>query len=315
MKLCVVGYGAIAEKHLEALSLIEEVQPYVLVGRREEPTADFARRWRFDWHTLDLDDALSDPAVEAVVIASPNAVHAEQAEKSLRAGKHVLVEIPIAQNLEDAQRVTNLARQMDRRLMVAHTMRYFPGIREVRRRVTSGELRIHHIVGFFGLLRRTNVTSAGRPRSWTDSLLWHFGAHMVDAALWTTGHSEASDVICRFGPKHPTQGVLDLSLMMVLPRSELFTLALSYNVSQFRWRLTFIGEEATFDFDMGALYDSEGNCVVPHQSITDLCEQDREFVDSILHQRDPAITGEGVLPAMQILHKAQLCAGESSQPE
>ena len=307
MKICLVGYGAIAEKHMEAFRAIDGVEPLILVGRRKEPSEAFASQWGFKRHTLELDEALEDSAVDAVIITSPNELHAEQAEKALGSDKHVLLEIPMALNVEDAERVTRLSRDRNRRLMIAHTMRYFPAIQEVHRRVQSGELHIHHIVGFFGLMRRANVTSSGQPRSWTDSILWHFGAHMVDIALWTTGHAEA-DVFCRFGPEHSSQGVMDMSLNMTLPGGELVTLAQSYNVQQFRWRISFIGEETILDFDMGTLRYHAGEVIVPRQSITDLRAQNREFIDAVREGRDPAITGEDVLPAMHILQRAQSCA-------
>jgi len=308
VNFCLVRYGAIAEKHMEAFEEIQDLKPRVLVGRRREPAEEFASKWGFDHFTLDLDEALNDADVDAVVITSPNELHAEQAARSLQAGKHVLLEIPMALNVDDAERITRVARQADRRLMIAHTMRYFAGIQEVRRRVVEGDLKIHHIVGFFGLLRRANVTSAGKPRSWTDNLLWHFGAHMVDMALWTTGYAEAKDIFCRFGPTHSTQGVMDLSVIMTLPGGELITLVQSYNIHQFRWKATFIAEQTTLDFDMGMLYDFSGNIVVPHQSIVDLREQNREFVAAVRENREPAITGEDVLPAMRILQQAQDCA-------
>ena len=131
MKLCLVGYGAIAHKHMEAFRAMDDARPWVLVGRRAQPTAAFAEQWNFPHWTLNLDEALADPAIDAVVITSPNELHAEQATKALRAGKHVLVEIPLAMNLDDAVQVTQLARRQQRRLMVAHTMRYFPAIQEV----------------------------------------------------------------------------------------------------------------------------------------------------------------------------------------
>lgn len=110
------------------------------------------------------------------------------------------------------------------------------------------------------------------------------------------------------GPRHPRQGILDLSLTMKLPAGELFTLAQSYNVEQFRWRLTFIGEQGTFDFDNGTLYDAWGATVVSQRSVVDLDEQDADFVASIREGRDPAITGEEVLPAMRILDEAESSA-------
>ena len=308
MNICLVGYGVIAQKHMEALSRIQDVHPYVLVGRRREPSAAFAQRWGFQHHSLDLEAALADPHVDAVIITSPNTLHVPQAEKALRAGKHVLLEIPIALDVDQAERVTKLARQVDRRLMICHTIRFIPAIREIHGRVKTGRLRMHQIVGFFGISRRTNTAADGHPRSWTDDILWHHGAHLVDTVLWTTGSHPPSEVTCRFGPQHPTQGVMDMSLSMVLPGDVLVTIAQSYNMSRFRWRMLFIGEQDTLEFDNGTLFDADGRVVVPHQSINDLYEQDQEFIAAVLEQRDPSITGEQVLPAMQVLQKAQACA-------
>lgn len=308
MKFCMVGYGTIAEKHMEALMAIDGVLPQMLVGRREEQTAAFAAKWHFNRYTLALDDALNDSEVEAVIITSPSAMHADQAKKSLKAGKHVLVEIPMALNLEDAQHITQVARQENRRLMVAHTMRYLPGIREVQKRVARGELDIYQVVGFLGQFRRTNITFTGSVRSWTDNILWHHAAHLVDASLWTTGSPRGENIFCLLGPKHPQQGVMDMSLIMTMPEGKLVNIAQSYNMNNFRWRLTFIGEQDTVEFDSGTLYDSKGEVLVPHYPVNGLEFQDKEFIDAIREDRDPSTTGEDILPTMEILHKAQMGA-------
>ena len=315
VNIALVGYGAIAAKHMEAFGQIPGVVPAWLVGRREEPTERFAAQWGFQQWTLSLDKALEDPGVDAVVITSPNGLHAEQTERSLRAGKHVLCEIPLALSLQDAERVTRISRDENRRLMVAHSMRFFPAIREVQRRVQSGALHIYHLAGEFTMVRRKNVTATGSVRSWTDNLLWHHGAHMVDTILWTTGN-DAADVFCRFGPEHPTQGIMDLSLSMATPDGQIATVAQSYNSLEVRWRLTFFAEEATLDFDMGELRDSDGTIIVTQHSIVDLRDQNREFVEAVREGRDPAIAGEDVLPAMRVLHQAQACADTlRSKPE
>ena len=314
MKICLVGYGAIAAKHMEAFQDIAGVHPAWLVGKREEPTAEFAATWGFERWTLDLNTALADPGVDAVVITSPNALHAEQTERVLRAGKHVLCEIPLALSLEDAERVIRVSRSENRLLMVAHTMRFFPAIRELRNRVESGTLHIEHLAGQFTMVRRRNVTADGKPRSWTDNLLWHHGAHMVDAILWIT-RSSTADVFCRFGPPHPTQGVMNLTLSMAMPEGAIATVAQSYGSYELRWRMDIFAEEATLIFDLGELRDSEGHLIVPRHSIVDLRAQNQEFIEAIRQNRDPAVTGEEVLPAMRILHQAQSSAeGRSPKP-
>ena len=308
VNICMVGYGSIAACHMQAFREIPNVNPHVLVGRRQEPTAEFAERWQFEHHTLDLASALAHEAVDAVVITSPNELHVRQSVAALRAGKDVLVEIPIAMNLADAEMVTDLARKLGRRLMVCHTMRFMPALQEVYRRTSQGQLKLHHIVGFFGVMRRSNSSWTGRQRSWVDNILWHHAAHMVDLALWVTGANSSNDVTCRFGPPHPTQAIMDMMLSIVLSNGVLVNLSESYNSSSFRWRLLFIGEQSTLEFDDGTLYDGEGNVVVPRHSIVDLLEQNREFVSAVTEGRDPAITGEDVLPAMRILEKAQASA-------
>jgi len=305
MKICMVGYGAIAAHHMKAFSQIDSVVPHILVGRRAEPNAAFAHEWEFAKQTLDLDSALADSEVDAVVITSPNALHVPQAKQALEAGKHVLLEIPIALTYEEAKEVADLSREVDRRLMVCHSMRYFPALKEVHRRATEGRFHIHQIIGIFGLLRRTNTTLTGQPRSWTDNLLWHNGAHLVDLALWVTGCSKPTSVTCRFGPQHPTQNIMDMSLLMDLPPGIPVTIAQSYNLSHFRWHVLFIGEEETLEFRQGTLLDGEGKVVMPEHSISDLLEQNREFVAAVAENRDPAITGEDVLPAMRVLQTAQ----------
>ena len=304
MNICMVGYGAIAEKHMEALAKIDGVNPHVLVGRRQEPTGEFADQWGFRHHTLDLDAALADDQVDAVVIASPNEVHAVQAEKSLKAGKHLLLEIPIALNLADSRRITALSREVDRRLMVCHTWRYMPAIREVRRRVREGELHLHHIISFFGIQRKSNSSWTGKVRSWTDNILWHHAAHAVDLMIWVCGGQQAKDIHCRFGPPHPAQGTMDMHLTMRL-NDTLASISQSYNISTFRLRWLFIGEEASLEYDMGTLYNTDGDVVVPHRGIVDLTDQNAEFVAAVREGRDTDITGEDILPTMEVLHAAQ----------
>jgi len=305
MNICLVGYGSIAEEHMKAFDNIRGINPYMLVGRRLENTHNFARKWDFKKHTIIFEDAVNDPEVDAVIITSPNALHAEQATKALLAGKHVLLEIPMALSLSDAERIVDVAKNSGKNLMIAHTMRYCLAIQEVRKRVELKTLKIKQMVGFMGLPRRENVTSNGKARSWADNILWHFGAHMVDIALWVSGYREVKNLSCQCGPEYPGQGFLDMSLTMKLPGDEIFALSQSFNINEFRWQMTFIGEEATLDFDMGALYDTQGGLIIPKHSVTDLFEQDREFIESIRENRDPAITADEVMPAMKILDQAE----------
>lgn len=308
MNLCLVGYGAIAQKHMEAFTHIGGIHPRVLVGRRPEPTKAFADTWHFDRYTLDIDEALADDAVDIVVVTSPNAMHFAQACKVLEAGKHLLLEIPMAMNLADARHVTALSRRSGGRFMVCHTLRTMPGPAEVQRRVAADELHLHSIVCSFGVMRRSNTTWTGAERSWTDNILWHHGAHLVDLSLWVGGAAQGENVYCRYGPPHPRQGNMDLSMSFALPGGVPVTITESYNITTFRWRALFIGEEATLEYREGTLFDGDDNIVLPHHDYIDLTMQNREFIAAVQEERDPSITGESILPAMEVLSKAQQSA-------
>ena len=99
MKLVLAGAGAFGVKHLEALRNIDGVEVVSLVGARRDATQEVAARFGIGHVATDLADALAQPGVEAAILCTPTQMHAAQAMQSLRAGKHVMVEIPLAVNV------------------------------------------------------------------------------------------------------------------------------------------------------------------------------------------------------------------------
>jgi 2-hydroxy-4-carboxymuconate semialdehyde hemiacetal dehydrogenase len=294
---------------MQAFQRLGDIEPRWLIGRRPEATQAFAERWRFAHHSTRFENALNDDQVDSVVITTPHALHAGQAMGALQAGKHVLVEIPLALSLADARRVIDAADKNDRRLMVCHTMRTFPAIVEVKRQMEAGGFQLHHLLGYFGIVRRSNISWDGRERSWTDDILWHHAAHMVDIALWLAQPRNVAEVTCRSGPAHPTQGILDLSLILRFDDDTLSTIVVTYNTTKSHWGATFIGEEGTLEFRDGGLTDVRDQSVVvaPHP-VTDLFDQNSEFVRAVREKRQPAISGRSVLPAMIVLDAAERSA-------
>jgi 2-hydroxy-4-carboxymuconate semialdehyde hemiacetal dehydrogenase len=302
MRLCFVGYGSIAEEHAKAFRDLTDVELAWVVGRDPGSTAAFARAWGFPHWTLDLDEALAGD-VDGVVITSPSDLHAAQAEAALRAGKHVLVEIPLATTLADCERVAALARETGLRVQVAHTQRYSAALRELRRRIETGALHPHHLVCRWFFMRRENVNWKGRRRSWTDNLLWHHACHVVDAALWLLGEPPG-DVSARFGPPHPELGIpLDLDLQFTAGRT-LVTVAMSYNSPWSRHDYFLIGEEESLEFREGKLWGPDGAVFTPEGERA-IRDQDYEWLDAIREGRDPAVSPDAVLPAMRVLQQAQ----------
>jgi 2-hydroxy-4-carboxymuconate semialdehyde hemiacetal dehydrogenase len=309
LTLTFVGYGSIAAAHARALRELGGVRFDSVVGRRPEATEQFARDWGFAHWTLSLEESLARPGLDAVVICSPSEQHAAQAEQALAAGKHALVEIPLAMNQADAERVTALAEQSGLRLMVAHTQRFFPALLELRRRIAVGELHPHHLVCKWFFLRRSNVNWEGRQRSWTDNLLWHHACHVVDAALWLLGRTEPGAsapvrAVGQAGPPHADLGIpVDLDLLLGIGDVPV-NIAMSYNSPWPLHDYLVVGEEATVRFENGRLHFQQGDPYAPADPHP-IREQDREFLTAVREGREPTVSGRSVLPAMRALQVVQ----------
>lgn len=307
---CVVGAGAIAERHMHAYQQIGGVTPKWVVSRPAEAASDFAQRWGFAHSDTSLEPALADPSVQLVLIASPSPLHSEQAMQALQAGKDVIVEIPVAMNWPDAQRVAKVASEQGRRVWVCHTLRSTATLRFVRERVRNGQLHLTHIAGFFGIPRRRNQGMGGIGiRTWIDNLLWHHGCHQIDAALWALDMPLVSRVQALFGPVHPMFGmVLDVGVQMLTNRGELISHALSYNVEQPIWQLQFIGHEDTLTFLNGRLTNEAGEDLVPELSTGDLTAQNSELLHAFRSGEPCEFDLSRLLATMEVLGRAQVSA-------
>src|SRR3954467_8236732 len=197
-----IGHGMMGIWHSEALQRTPDAVLHTSVGRaKPAPTSaqseagpatgrpqrspeTFAQRYGYKKWTTNLDEALADPEVDIVIIAGPSETHAEMALKSIDAGKHTLVEIPIAMNLEGAEAVVAAAKEKSVTLGVVHPMRYRGERHDMVKRVKEGQERIHSVQGRFFIHRLQNVGATGLQRSWTDNILWHHSTHLVDIGLW-----------------------------------------------------------------------------------------------------------------------------------
>ncbi len=308
MNVCMVGYGSIAEVHRRSLARIPGVRIGAVVGRLLEPTQAFAQKCGASLATIDLTEALAQDDIDAVVITSPSAKHAAQTQAALEAGKHVLVEIPLALSLDESEMLTALAAAQGRHMMVAHTMRFWPTLATARQYVAEGELRVHSIFIHYGFLRRENVNWQGRRRSWTDNLLWHHGCHAVDTALWLLGEP-AQDVAGHMGPPHAELGIpLDLSVSLRTPREQLVSCALSYNTMRPLLEILIIGEETTLAVRDGKLVDPNDRIIAAggeNEEASAVYLQDIEFITALRQEREPIVSGEAVLPTMRALQAVQ----------
>ncbi len=217
MKIVVAGQGAFGVKHIEAIQKISGITIASLAGGSPDSTAEVARKYNIPHWTTNLDEALAQPGVEAAILATPTQMHAAQTIQCLHAGKHVQVEIPMSDNLADAERVLAVQQQTGLIAMAGHTRRFNPSHQWIHKRIRAGELTVQQMDVQTYFFRRTNMNALGKPRSWTDHLLWHHACHTVDLFQYQTGQT-VSRCHALQGPLHPQLGIaMDMSIGMKVP--------------------------------------------------------------------------------------------------
>lgn len=314
MNVVLAGAGAIGRKHAAAIARIDGVELVSVVGRLEPDTKEFAAEFDIRHWTLDLGESLDLRGVDAVILATPTGMHAAQSIAAFEVGKHTLIEIPMADNLADSEAIVAAQERTGLVGMVAHTRRFNPSHQWVRARIESGEYAIQHFVVQTFFFRRENTNALGKPRSWTDHLLWHHACHTVDLFQYQTGEI-ADRVWAQRGPIHPELGIaMDMTIGLGTPSGAICTLALSFNnEGPFGSWFRYIGDTGTYvarydDLDTGdgeAIDVSEG-----HISMDGIELQDREFFSAIDEGREPNASVAQALTAMGTLDRLEQTLGE-----
>jgi 2-hydroxy-4-carboxymuconate semialdehyde hemiacetal dehydrogenase len=305
VKIVMAGEGAFGVKHLEAIQKIEGVEVASLVGGDANAAREVAERFGIPHWTLDLAEGLAQPGVQAAILATPTQMHARQAIQCLEAGKHVQVEIPMADSLADAVRLVEVARRSGRVAMAGHTRRFNPSHQWIHRRVQAGELKIQQMDVQTYFFRRKNLNALGQPRSWTDHLLWHHAAHTVDLFAYQTGE-EITVARGIQGPMHPELGIaMDMSIQMKVASGAVCTLSLSFNndgpLGTF---FRYICDNGTYIARYDDLVDGKDHAIDVSKvdvSMNGIELQDREFFAAILQGREPNASVAQVLPAYRTL--------------
>lgn len=309
MKICMVGEGAFANKHLDAIERIDDIVVVSICGGVESATQAVAESRGIGYVTLDLAEALAQPGVEAAILATPTPMHAEQARQAMQAGKHVMVEIPMADNLTDAESLVALQRETGVVAMVDHVRRFNPSHQWIHNKVVAGELNIQQMDVQTYFFRRTNTNAKGEPRSWTDHLLWHHACHTVDLFQYQTG-ARAAQVTALQGPMHPDLGIaMDMAIGMKSPDGAICTLSLSFNnEGPFGTFFRYICDDGTYVANYDDLFTGDGEQIdVSDVAVsTDGIElADREFFAAIQEGREPNSSLAQGLDAMVTLDRLE----------
>lgn len=308
IKVALAGAGAFGIKHLDGIKNIPDVQVVSLIGRELEKTQAVAQKYGIGHVTTDLDEALALPELDAVILCTPTQMHAAQAQAALKAGKHVQVEIPLADSLADAEAVAALQKQTGLVAMCGHTRRFNPSHQFVHRQIKAGQFNIQQMDVQTYFFRRTNTNALGQPRSWTDHLLWHHAAHTVDLFAYQAG--EIVQAHAMQGPIHPTLGIaMDMSIQLKSASGAICTLSLSFNndgpLGTF---FRYIGDSATYIARYDDLVNGREEPIDVSQvdvSMNGIELQDREFFAAIREGREPNASVHQVLPCYRVLHQLE----------
>ena len=309
IQVALVGAGAFGIKHLDGIKNIAGVEVVSLVSRELEKTREVARKYGINHVTTDLADSLALPEVDAVILCTPTQMHAAQGIACLKAGKHVQVEIPLADTLQDAQAVVAQAKQSGLVAMCGHTRRFNSSHQYVHKEIESGRFNIQQMDVQTYFFRRTNINALGQARSWTDHLLWHHAAHTVDLFAYQC----ASPVVkanALQGPIHPALGIaMDMSIQLQAANGAICTLSLSFNndgpLGTF---FRYIGDTATYIARYDDLFNGKEEKIDVSKvdvSMNGIELQDREFFAAIREGREPNASVAAVLPCYQVLHNLE----------
>lgn len=306
IRVALAGAGAFGIKHLDGIKNIDNVEVVSLVGRTLDKTQAIAEKYGIEHVTTELDDVLVRDDVDAVILCTPTQMHASQAIACLKAGKHVEVEIPMADTLADAKALVKAAKDSGKIAMCGHTRRFNPSHQYIHKKIASGEFNIQQMDVQTYFFRRKNMNALGEPRSWTDHLLWHHAAHTVDLFAYQCGSPIVKANVLQ-GPINPELNIaMDMSIQLKAENGAICTLSLSFNndgpLGTF---FRYIGDTATYI----ARYD---DLITGRDEVIDVSKvdvsmngielQDREFFAAIRENRQPNSSVASVLPCYQVLH-------------
>jgi len=309
MKVALAGAGAFGIKHLDGIKKIDGVEVVSLVGRTLEKTQDIAEKYNIPHATTDLAEALEQDGVEAVILCTPTQIHAEQSIQCMNAGKHVQVEIPLADTWADSQAVAAKQKETGLVCMVGHTRRFNPSHQWLQNRIAAGEISIQQMDVQTYFFRRKNINAKGEARSWTDHLLWHHAAHTVDLFQYQCGEKVVVANAVQ-GPIHPELGIaLDMSIQLKTTSGKICTLSLSFNndgpLGTF---FRYICDNGTYMARYDDLVDGKENPIDVSKvdvSMNGIELQDREFFSAIKEGREPNSSVASVLACYEVLNQLE----------
>ena len=315
MKIGVAGaYGAFGQKHLDALAAIDAVEVTSIFGPSEDKIKECAESRGIPKWTTDFADFINDDNVDGVILSTPTGLHVEQSVAAMKAGKHVMCEIPMSDSVEGAEELVKVQAETGVVGMAGQVRRFNPSHQWIKNKINAGELSIQQMDVQTYFFRRTNTNAKGEPRTWTDHLLWHHACHTVDLFMYQTGEIP-SEVFGLQGPKHPELGIaMDMTIGLKVPSGAICTLSLSFNndgpLGTF---FRYICDNGTYIARYDDLVDGYekpidlSGVAVSNNGIELI---DREFVAAVKEGREPNGSFANVAASMRVLGEIEKILGD-----
>ncbi|MBI1243833.1 MAG: gfo/Idh/MocA family oxidoreductase [Alphaproteobacteria bacterium] len=306
MNICMVGYGMMGVWHSQAL-VAAGATLHTVVGRRADAAREFAERFGYRKTTTSLDEALADPAIDIVILGTPSEQHEAQAIACLAAGKHTLVEIPIALTLAGAERVVAAAAKSGKTFGVCHPMRFRREREALRARVKAGEEKIRHIAGRFFIKRLVNIGATGYKRSWIDNILWHHFCHFVDLGMFLFDGAPIRRIQSTMGDLHPATGIpMECNVIVETEADQTLLVHGSYHATFRLYDKLIVTDKETYLYDIlgGTLRTEAGTTAIENEQ-TNCARVIDDFLAAVREKRQPLVSGPSVLPAMRVLQAVQ----------
>lgn len=280
--------------------------------------------------TQDSAAVLSDPRIEAMILAVPPSLHFSLGKEALEKGKHLFVEKPIALTEEDAERMVKLANEQRRVLMVGHLLKYHPAVRKLKELVTAGTLgEIYYIYS-----RRLNL---GKIRK-EENALWNFAPHDISVIVYLLDREPVE--VSALGASYLQRGVEDVSFInLVFPGGVVANLHVSWLDPHRRREFTIVGSKKMALFnDVSAtekirIYDKgvssaksyasfgeslsirTGDIWSPWVETTEPLKLEcQHFLDCIREGKQPLSDGMDGVRVVRILQAAQASMERRGQP-
>lgn len=316
LNIGVIGLGAIGQKHCTAVAALERARLCAVADIDEKALSATAARYDATPYT-NVEEMLQHAGLEAVVVATPDDLHREACVLAARAGKHILVEKPIATTVEDAEAIIAAAEAASVKLMVGFTLRFSLHYQQAKK--AAGDGTLGDLVSIYA--RRENIISQPDRLKGRCGVLMFLGPHDFDAMRWIVG-SEPVSIYTQAATSVPSVYPIE---------NETFSIIRFANgvigCAQIGWslpdkhpagrdfKLDIIGNKGSLNLDQmrqGIEIYTQNGAKFPSVS-AGLVDEDRAFVDCVLDDKEVPVTGQDGLAAVRMVLGAMKSV-ETSQP-